>query len=122
MGDSNVIRAFKAPELPEQTFSIATPPAGKPHYCKHGSLHLDPHERIMTCAQCGQVLDPFDFMLTNALTINRAWQDHTQVRRELGDLQERISDLKKDEKRIKAQIKRHADKIVAVDVRGKSVL
>jgi len=122
MSNDNVIHAFKPAELPEQTLTVEKPPQGKPFYCQHGALRIDPHERSVACTHCGQVLDPFDYLLSNAVTINRAWQDHSFVKRELGDLQDRISDLKKEEKRLKAQIKRTTEKIAIVDVRGKSTL
>ncbi|RFP32463.1 hypothetical protein [Duganella sp. BJB476] len=122
MSSDNVIHAFKPAELPAQTLTIEKPPAGKKMYCQHGGLRIDPHERSIACAECGQVLDPFDYLLTNAATINRAWQDHGYVKREISDIQDRITELKKEEKRLKAQIKRSADKITVVDVRGKGLL
>lgn len=122
MSEDNVVHAFKSATLPEQTFTIEKPPAGKPTFCQHSGLRIDPHERTIACARCGQTLDPFDYLLTNAVVLQRAWQDHSYVKRELGDIQDRITELKKEEKRLKAQIKRSADKIVSVDVRGKSTL
>jgi len=122
MSDDNVIHAFKSAELPEQTLIVEKPPAGKKMYCQHGKLSIDPHERRISCAECGQALDPFDYLLTSAVVINRAWKDHSYVKRELCDIQDRITELKKEERRLKAQIKRHADKIAIVDVRGKSTL
>lgn len=122
MSDENVLRPFKSADLPEQTLIVEKPPAGKKMYCQHVGLRIDPHERSIACSECGQVLDPFEFLLTNAVTVNRAWQDHAYVKRELGEMQERISVLKKEEKRLKSQIGRHKDKIVSVDVRGKPTL
>lgn len=117
--NDNVIQAFKPAELPEQTITIDKQPQGKPMYCQHEALRIDAHERTVACSHCGQVLDPFNFLLTNAATLQRAWQDHGFVKRSLSEMQDRITELKKEEKRIKAQIKRSADKITVVDVRGK---
>ena len=122
MSDDNVIQAFKPAELPAQTLSIDKPPAGKPLHCVHDALRIDPHERAVACAKCGQALDPFDFLLSNAAVLQRAWQDHAYVKRELGDVQDRVTALKKEEKRLRAQIKRLGDKITIVDVRGKPPL
>jgi len=122
MDDSNVIQAFKPTELPEQTFVIEKPPVGRPFHCGHGRLSIDPHNRSIECADCGKTLDRFDYLHNNAHVLARAWQDHASVRRELSTMQERITELKKDEKRLKAQISRHKDKIVIADVRGKQTL
>lgn len=122
MADDNVIHAFKAADLPEQTFVIEKPPAGKPYHCYHEALRIDAHERTINCAKCGQALEPFDFLLTQAATLQRAWQDHAYVKRDLGEMQDRVTELKKEEKRLRAQIKRLDGKVTVVDVRGKSNL
>lgn len=122
MEESNVIQAFKPAALPEPTFVIEKPPAGKPYHCNHGRLSIDPHERSIDCADCGQALDPFNYMLANAQIITRAWQDHASVTRDLREMQDRITELKKEEKRLKSQIGRHKDKVIIADVRGKSTL
>ena len=122
MSDDNVIHAFKPAELPAQTLTIEKPPAGKPMYCQHGALRIDPHDRAIACSTCGQTLDPFDYLLSNAAVINRAWQDHAYVKRELSDIQDRITELKKEEKRLKASNKRQGEKVAIVDVRGKSTI
>ncbi len=120
--DDNVIHAFKPAELPAQTLTVEKPPAGKKMYCLHGALRIDPHDRTIACAECGQALEPFDYLLTNAMTINRAWQDHSYVKREIGDIQDRITELKKEEKRLRALNKRLGEKVAVVDVRGKQTL
>jgi len=123
MSDDNVIHAFKAAELPEQTLVIEKEPPGKTMFCQHPGLRINAHERTIVCAHCGQALDPFDFIHKSALVINRAWQDHAHVTREIRDMQDRVTALKKEEKRLKALTKRLADKTeTVIDVRGKSTL
>lgn len=51
MSDDNVIHAFRPAELPEQTFAIDKPPAGKPMFCEHSALRIDAHERTVACAK-----------------------------------------------------------------------
>ncbi len=87
----NVIHAFKPAELPAQTMVIEKPPAGKPYHCSHESLRIDAHERTIACGKCGQALEPFDYLLTNAATLQRAWQDNAYVRRDLSDMQDRVT-------------------------------
>lgn len=122
MTEDNVIHAFQKPELPEQTLIVAPPPLGKPHYCNHTALSIDAHERSVTCAQCSQVLDPFNFLLNNALVLQRAWQDHAQVTRSLREMQDRITAMKKEEQRMRARVSRLKSKVEVVDVRGKPTL
>jgi len=119
----NVIQAFQKSELPEQTLLIEKQPPGKPYYCDHAGLRIDTHERTIACSNCGQALDPFDFLHKNAVVLQRAWQDHASVKRDMGEMIDRVTALKKEEKRLRAMVKRLADKNEAViDVRGKSIL
>lgn len=121
-GGDNVIQAFPKPELPEQTLLISAQPPGKKMFCQHTRLSIDTHERRVACGDCGQVLDPFQFLHQNAITLQRAWQDHAHVKRELGEMQDRVSGLKKEEQRLRAMVKRLSDKTDIVDIRGKGVL
>jgi hypothetical protein len=119
VSDDNVIHAFQKSELPENPISIAPQPAGKPMYCEHAALRIDSHERTVACAKCGQLLDPFNFLLSNAVTLQRAWQDHAHVKREMQGMQERVTALKKEEARLRSMVKRLADKAgTVIDVRG----
>lgn len=120
--ENNVIQAFRPAELPEQTLLIEKRPAGKPHYCSHEKIRIDAHERTIHYARCDQAFDPFDFLHQQALTLQRAWQDHASVKRELSDLQDRVTALKKEEKSLRGKVDRLKDKIGVVDVRGKSIL
>lgn len=121
--NDNVIHAFPKSELPEQTLVIEPPPLDKPFYCQHSGLRINAHERTIACAHCGQTLDPFDFIHQNAVVINRAWQDHAHVKREMNEMQVRVTALKKEEKRLRATVKRLGDKSeIVIDVRGKALL
>ncbi|HKX42710.1 MAG TPA: hypothetical protein VJO99_16255, partial [Burkholderiaceae bacterium] len=75
-----------------------------------------------TCAntRCGATLDAFEFLRTNAHTIERAWLNYRQVSRQASEIAERVHVLKKEEARLRAMIKRLQDKSGAVlAVRGK---
>jgi hypothetical protein len=122
MSDDNVIHAFKPADLPEQTLLIEKPPAGKPYFCNHEQLRIDAHERTIHCARCDQAFDPFNFLLHQAQTLQRAWQDYASVKRDLSDMQDRVTALKKEEKSLRGKVDRLKDKVGVVDVRGKSVL
>lgn len=123
MSEDNVIHAFKATsDLPEQTLLIQKPPAGKPYYCGHEQLRIDAHERSVHCARCGEALDPFNFLLNQAAVLQRAWYDYSSVKRDLSEMQDRVTALKKEEKSLRGMVGRLKDKVGVVDVRGKSKL
>jgi hypothetical protein len=121
MSDDNIIRAF--PELPDNPVAIAPRPAGVPHYCQHEAIRVDPHERVVSCAACAQVLDPFDYLHGEALAIRRGWQRHREVMANVRELVDRVDALKREEKRLKAAIKRLGEKAgPVVTVRGRGTL
>jgi uncharacterized small protein (DUF1192 family) len=123
MSDDKVIHAFPAAELPENLLTIEPKPVGAPYFCSHEKISLNEHDRTVNCSKCGQTLDPFNFLLKNAQTIQMAWQNHRMASQKVGELNERIMSLTKEEKRLRSQVKRLQDKAGSViDVRGKSTL
>lgn len=110
MSDEKVVHAFPSSELPENLLSIEPRPAGVPYLCRHESVRLNEHDRVVNCAQCGATLDPFDFLRSNARTIQMAWSNHREASARVTELNERISLLAREEKRLRAQVKRLQDK------------
>ena len=96
-----------AEPLPENPLDIAP---RRPDYCRHDSIILDEHERTVRCRACDALLDPFGFLLGNAHTLQRAWQHHRHVLNEVHDLNARLHELKKQEQRLRAQVKRLQEK------------
>lgn len=92
-----------AQDLPQCPMEVTPPPL---NFCNHPAVQLDDHSRTMECAKCGAVLDPFDFLRSNAMTLQRAWRDHKYVKGQLEELNTRVDALKKEERRIKARIAR----------------
>ena len=118
MSDEKVVRAFPGNELPENPLQIEPRPFG---FCTHENVRLSEHDRAINCVKCGATLDPFNFVRDNARTIQRAWQSHKEASRLVGELNERINMLKKEEKRLRVLVKRLQDKSGEVlSVRGKS--
>ena len=93
--------------LPENPLEIA-PRA--PGFCSHEAVILDAHERSVRCAKCDAALDAFSYLLSNARTIQRAWQNHAHVQRLAREASERVHELKKQETRLRAQVKRLQEK------------
>lgn len=117
MSDDNVIHAFgKADELPENLLQVRRDPT---MYCAHASILLDEHDRSVQCCKCGATLDAFDFLRLNGLHIQMAWQNYRQAKSHVEALNESVSKLQREEKRLKALVKRLQDKTGAkLDVRG----
>lgn len=123
MSDEKVIHAFRGSELPENPLQIEPRDPRLPYYCEHADVRLNEHDRTIHCAKCGAALDPFNFVRDNARTIQRAWDNHRTANAKVRELSERIGVLAKEEKRLRAQVKRLQDKSGEVlSVRGKSVL
>lgn len=116
--ESKVVKAFPMAELPENPLQIESRNPHSPYFCKHDSVRLNEHERTIHCACCGAALDPFDFVLDNAKTIQRAWEGYRITTNMISELNQRVDVLKKEEKRIRAQIKRLNDKSGIISVRG----
>lgn len=120
MSDQNIVSFPGIPqELPEQTITLEKRPF---NFCQHAKISLDSHQRLVNCVQCGAVLDPFEYLETNAVVLQRAWSDHASVKRTLTDMNDRVATLKKEEQRLKASGRRLKEKQPVIDTRGKDIL
>lgn len=122
MSDDNITALPGAAGLPDNPLAMAPRP---PHWCSHAAVIVDQHSRSIRCAdtRCGAALDAFDFLLTNAQLIERAWMNHREVSRQAREVTERVHALKKEEQRLRAMIKRLQEKTGAVvAVRGRENL
>lgn len=122
MSDDNVKPIHGAVDLPENPLGLAPRRDG---WCSHPNVMLDPHTRTITCVdtKCGAVLDPFNFLQMNATTIESAWRNYRHVTNQAKEIAERVHQLKKEEQRLRAMIKRLQEKTGAVlSVRGKETL
>jgi hypothetical protein len=111
---SDNISPFPGGDLPENPLAIES--SGYRHFCSHDAVTLDAHLRTVQCAdpKCGAVLDPFNFLLSNAQTIRRAWDAHAQAMRQANEVIERVTVLKREEQRLRAMVKRLQEKSGAV--------
>src|SRR5574343_389721 len=98
--DTNVTQFPGAGELPENPLQIKH----RQGFCDHPAIRLDDHSRTLECTACGATLDPFNFLRNNAATLQRAWQSHAAVSGDLSRLIERVTQLKKEETRLKGRV------------------
>jgi len=119
MAEESNIRQFPGAEVPEQTLSVTRRPFG---FCAHEKITLDEHSRTVRCAACEKVFDPFNFLQNEVHRLQEAWEQHRQVRANLGDLIDRVEALKKEEARLKGRIKTAKAKVEpAINVRNREL-
>ena len=107
------VTAFPGIELPENPMQLVPRPPG---YCDHSAIVIDEHNRVVTCAdsKCGATLDPFNFLCSNATTLQRAWSNYAYVTRQVAEVTERVHALKKEEQRMRGMVKRLQEKAGSV--------
>lgn len=90
--NDNVQRFPGATALPDNPMELAP---RRPGWCNHNAVTLDEHTRTVTCAdpKCGAVLDPFNFLASNAHTIQRAWSAYRQAMTQANEIAERSPGL-----------------------------
>jgi hypothetical protein len=91
-------------------------------HCRHSRITLDEHQRTVNCRDCGRVLDPFNFLSTQAGLLQLAWQHHDMAQRKVQELTDRIGALKKEHDSLTGKVRRLKEKMPVVDVRGKDRL
>lgn len=101
--DDNVRTLPLAGELPPCPVTIKPAPFG---WCSHANLIIDEHQREIRCAKCSAVLDPFDYLRQSGAQIQRAWADFKFTRTRIDELNTSVDKLRKEEKRLKAAVKR----------------
>lgn len=106
MSDDNIVMPFpKKPEAPENLLTISDE---RYSYCSHDKISLEAHTREVRCAnpKCGKVFDAFDYLLMNAQHLRSAWANYAQMQRIDKELNQSIANLKAEEKRLRALLKR----------------
>src|SRR6185312_10759448 len=107
VSDEKVVHAFPGSELPENPMQIER---SKVMFCSHENIRLVEHDRTVHCVKCGATLDPFNFLFNNALVIRQAWTNHRLANEKVRELSDRIGALMKEEKRLRALVKRLQEK------------
>lgn len=106
MSTDKVVSPFPARDMPENLLAIEPRNSAVPYFCTHEAVTLNAHDRTVNCARCNATLEPFNFLMDNARTIHMAWQNYREARTRVSDLNDSIAILAKEEKRLRAQVKR----------------
>lgn len=81
---------------------LVTGTSNRRESCLHRQKMVDRRKRTVECTSCGAFLDPLDALADVAADgSNLLW-----ARRELARINKRIAELKEEEKRVKARLRR----------------
>lgn len=110
-----VVQFPGAESLPENPISITPAPFG---FCNHELITLDEHRRLVICSQCDRAIDPYDYLLGNARTLQRAWTNYAELQRRASAKVESIEALERTEKNLKAKVARLKEKVPPINTRS----
>lgn len=101
MTDSKIIKlnTHKLPILVKEKES-------KKQTCGHHQILLDQGRRMIECSKCGQVIDPFEYLLDWAYGDRNLNYIRSRIREEIKEIHPILEELKKDERNTRARIKR----------------
>jgi hypothetical protein len=103
MTNDKIIRAFPSKEVPDCPVSFDD----RHHsFCEHPAINLNTHDRLITCSKCGATLDPFAYLVSEAIAIRRGWDRYRQVQHMIAERQQQLADLDREKKRLQGQVRR----------------
>lgn len=121
----NRVVAFPTSE-PMPTNPMVIDDSLRPIHCGHAEVSLDTHNRVVNCQKCGATLDPFNFLATNARTIQSAWSAYRIAEAKARETHERVVVLQKELKRLQGRVRtlqqKEAQSAQVLNVRGKELL
>jgi hypothetical protein len=74
--------------------------------CNHPQILLDPGYRVVECKKCNQIIDPFDYLMEWANGDRHLNETRKRIKREIRKINENLKLLRKEERNIKARIRR----------------
>lgn len=74
--------------------------------CSHPQILLDPGYRVIQCKKCNQVIDPFDYLMEWANGDRNLNYIRKKIKSEIKQLSGKLKNLKKEERNIKARIRK----------------
>ena len=87
-------------------------------FCCHKKLLADEATRMLECEACGMIIEPFDFLWHWANGQQAVEYRVGELRKQERGLYEKIVELKKEEKRIKARLRGAAQKKELDELKG----
>jgi hypothetical protein len=81
----------------------------QPRFCRHKSLELDTEARRVYCVDCDQEVPAFDALLNFERYYDRYVSTCRRAQREAEAAEERLEELKREERNTKARIRRAQD-------------
>lgn len=110
--ESKVVRLFSGDG--DREAPIRTKPRDsaqpRPRECAHRRTEIDAGERRLYCRDCGELVEPFDFLLRLSEEDGRWRQARDAAHRAARQAQQRLDGLLLEEKRAKERLKRARDR------------
>ena len=94
----NKVIKFKPIKLPVASKKVES--------CSHPQILLDPGYRVVECKKCNQIIDPFDYLMEWAEGDRQLNDMRKRIKTEIKKISGRLELLKKEERNIKARIRR----------------
>lgn len=100
---SNIVllRSGKPLELSTRKMEV-----GKKCFIKCKIVHVDEHNRLLECKECGRAIDPFDYLWQWAVEGDRRMADLKHVTDEIRVKNNELYDLKRQISNAKSQLRR----------------
>lgn len=92
----------------KQHFFVKQPVSGTV-YCIHRQIEIDRHQRILSCSQCGKVIDAYDYVENLATKETRLFNDIKQLQQDVQELTMHRDKLKAQVSRLKSEHKKAVD-------------
>lgn len=75
-------------------------------YCRHRNVSVDSHARAVWCRSCDAPLDPFTVLWQYANDERAFMHEDLDLRKQRDQLAEEVAQLRREEKNVKARIRR----------------
>lgn len=110
MSDNEKILSFPSKAIPDCPVEVVdSKPVGR--FChQHLRVRFDLYTRTAECADCGQVLDPFNYLVNGAHAIRRGWEQYKNLENLIREKQEAVNALEKERRRLQPIVKRLREK------------
>lgn len=72
-------------------------------------MYTDEKFRVLECERCGAIIDPFDYLMKIARDNDMYWNMKQEYRKQATELAAKVEELKREERNLKARIKRKAN-------------
>lgn len=82
--------------------------------CRHKQTAIDEVRKVVECKHCGQVFEPFEFIMMWATKETNLAYNITALAHERQELAKAVEDLKRQKRNLQQQVKRQKEKLTVL--------